>query len=466
MENTELTEEELEEMARLKLEEEHKNKPRNYLYYRIGGVRSMAGGKRIFPKWNSKFSKIVKMALTKTEKVSVSLDHVDAIEWPEKAVVEFEAVKSSVLEKAEFIEIPLRRTGNLNTPAIVQVETADGSAKVSDDDYEPLHKIVVFRANEVERKIRVKIIDDDQYEGDEIFFVKLHIDDAYSLYRVIHKENIDTSEIEDFLGFDCKSLTTDEFCEQVSEKVDFSLIALGDQKIHEVTIEDDDNPGTFAFKRHCEIVTENTLAKIPVIRSEGSDGLIIINWNAKGGNATPDKDFYPTSGSIEFKHGEIEKNIEITIVNDDDKEDENFQIFLDEENAGPGVKFGKITSTWITIVSDDDMRGIVSKLLNNVKHDLLDIQLEKTTWREQFVSAFSVTFYSLLFKYFDYIISSLSIGDRRRCIRGDCIGLYYAFLIFSLESFIRFRTSSILFRWMASFFRSPLYDSNCNSYSW
>ena len=52
------------------------------------------------------------------------------------------------------------------------METIDGSAK-EQEDYEPLNEILTFEPNEDEKEIGVKIVDDNQWEPDEEFFVKL-----------------------------------------------------------------------------------------------------------------------------------------------------------------------------------------------------------------------------------------------------------------------------------------------------
>ena len=54
----------------------------------------------------------------------------------------------------------------------IRVETIDGSAK-EQEDYEPLNEILTFEPNEGEKEIGVKIVDDNQWEPDEEFFVKL-----------------------------------------------------------------------------------------------------------------------------------------------------------------------------------------------------------------------------------------------------------------------------------------------------
>lgn len=58
------------------------------------------------------------------------------------------------------------------------------------------------------------------------------------------------------------------------------------------------------------------IARIPLKRSNGADGDLKVNWKTTDHTAVGGKDYDETEGEIVFKHGEVEKDIEITI-NDD-----------------------------------------------------------------------------------------------------------------------------------------------------
>ena len=53
-----------------------------------------------------------------------------------------------------------------------------------------------------------------------------------------------------------------------------------------------------------------------MVRQDGADGELKVKWRTKDISAVGGRDFENTCGEIEFKHGEVEKNIEI-IINDD-----------------------------------------------------------------------------------------------------------------------------------------------------
>ena len=55
------------------------------------------------------------------------------------------------------------------------VETIDGTAEAG-DDYKPVKQLVVFKPKETVQDIFIEIVDDDVWEPDEFFYVKLYHD--------------------------------------------------------------------------------------------------------------------------------------------------------------------------------------------------------------------------------------------------------------------------------------------------
>ena len=64
------------------------------------------------------------------------------------------------------------------------------------------------------------------------------------------------------------------------------------------------------YKESCGI------AKVPVVRRNGADGVLKCRWKTKDITAIGGKDFENTEGEISFAHGECEKDIEIIIKDD------------------------------------------------------------------------------------------------------------------------------------------------------
>ena len=57
----------------------------------------------------------------------------------------------------------------------VRLETIDGTAEAV-KDYIPVRQTVAFGPNEVLQHVDIAIVDDNEWEPDEVFFVKLSLD--------------------------------------------------------------------------------------------------------------------------------------------------------------------------------------------------------------------------------------------------------------------------------------------------
>ena len=66
-----------------------------------------------------------------------------------------------------------------------RVETINGTA-LAGEDYKPFNQVLKFEKNETLKSIFIEIVDDFEWEPDEFFFVKLHLepDDNASLGNI------------------------------------------------------------------------------------------------------------------------------------------------------------------------------------------------------------------------------------------------------------------------------------------
>ncbi|OQR79522.1 sodium/calcium exchanger 1-like, partial [Tropilaelaps mercedesae] len=202
--------------------------------------------------------------------------------------IEFNASQVAVLEKSKKATVLLRRRGNTQAEAAVRVETIDAHLIVSalpfqvillaqvqleiltvksgyvtgcrvvetsgtataHDDYRPLRQVVKFASGEVVKAITVEIVDDQQWEPDESFFVRLSIPLAQKSVR------------------------------------------LGRKSVMEVVIINDDEPGQFQFLRRGVLVKESVgVASLTVIRQKGCDGVAHVHWRTKNQTAVHGKDY-------------------------------------------------------------------------------------------------------------------------------------------------------------------------------
>lgn len=323
-------------------------KSHNRNWYRINAVRNMAGSRKLTPMVLDTFKELYDdLKLNPEERDALRIRRSkDHSEGGTKPVIEFTATAVAVLESEKKVRIGLRRTGKLNCPAQVRVETVAGTATAG-TDYKPINEIIHFKENEMLQQIYIEIIDDFEWEPDEFFFVQLVL------------------------------LTETE-------------VSLGKNHIMQVTIINDDEPGILEFTKPSIVITESARkARIPVKRSNGADGHVSVKWKTKDMTAHHGVDYDGGEGELKFENGETMKNIEIYIHDTKLSErDESFQVELME--AGGGAEIGKIKKTIVTIVNDEEFNGLVDRIVNMTKVNLDALQLDTVSWGQQFENAFNV----------------------------------------------------------------------------
>ena len=104
------------------------------------------------------------------------------------------------------------RLGKISDEISVKIDTIDGSANEG-EDYVGIHGIFTFAPGQTEIEITVEIVDDDDWEPDEEFFLKMALDPA---------------------------------CE--------SKVKIGMRHIMTIMILNDDEPGTFGFDKRGHFV--------------------------------------------------------------------------------------------------------------------------------------------------------------------------------------------------------------------
>jgi len=102
--------------------------------------------------------------------------------------------------------------------------------------------------------------------------------------------------------------------------------------------------------------------KVTVLRSGVSEKSCSVQFDTSDGDASSTDDYVSTAGTLEFKAGETEKTIEITIIDDNEwAPDKHFYVRLYgakvTDDSGMEVVVGTAT-TQVTILNDDDPGSI------------------------------------------------------------------------------------------------------------
>lgn len=342
------------ERAKLVAHKILKSEKKSLAHYRINGVRVLSGSRKNEIELSDKLEKISRLSENEDAVIPFGEDlHIrgvvqDLSENGTKSVIEFAASSYAVLENEQICRIMIERYGRLDQEVTFRVETIDGTAE-SGEDYNKIDEVVTMVKNQHLFPLDVTIIDDNQWEPDETFFVKL------SLYGNSQPN-----------------------------------VKIGHKAITMVTIIDDDEPGEIEFSQPVYVVKESVgTFEVQVDRKNGADGQVSVAFKTTEINAIANKDFMAKSGILEFKHGEITKTIPITILDDQSAEkDESFSIELFDPKGG--VKMGRVAKTVVTIINDDDLKNIASKMANMVNADLNAISVVKKTWGDQFLEAMNV----------------------------------------------------------------------------
>ena len=277
------------------------------------------------------------------------------------------------------VALAVERIGCLNREICVDFTTEDETATAGEDygetgNTDPVTGTLTFGTDVTEQMVTIPIIDDNQWEPDETFRIKL------SNPRLSHTSTAGKS------GGDpeCTLRKGREECV--------------------VTIIDDDEPGSLGFFDKREyVISENcgTVA-IDVFRSDGADGEIGCDYEtiAKSSGGVVDDplsstaqegiDYKRTSGTLLFKHQEMVQTIEIEIYNTN-RYDKNvtFQVVLTNPTGGAKIyKKGGSHVASVQISNDGELAHTVNSVSQIMQKRMAAFKTSTSTWGEQFVEAF------------------------------------------------------------------------------
>lgn len=232
--------------------------PKSRAFYRIQATRKMMGSGNIM-------RKISERAQSDLSEVKAELQRVDVIDTTDDGhacKVYFEPGHYTVMESCGDFEVRVVRRGDLSSLVTVDFETEDGSAEAG-SDYIGKKGTLTYPPGVDEQRFRLEVIDDDVFEQDEHFYVRLS---------------------------------------NVSDNA-----TLATPKVATVMILDDDHGGIFAFgsKDH-DLVESVGTYEIKVQRYSGARGKVIMPYWTEDGTAKAGKDYEPMRGELVFENNEIE----------------------------------------------------------------------------------------------------------------------------------------------------------------
>ncbi|XP_031171840.1 sodium/calcium exchanger 1b isoform X1 [Sander lucioperca] len=360
-------------------------------FYRCQATRLMTGAGNILKKHAADQAR---------KAVSMQEVRADAGDNDPISKIFFEPCSYQCLENCGTVAVNvMRRGGDLGKTISVDYRTEDGTANAG-SDYEFTEGVVIFKAGETMKEIRVGIIDDDIFEEDENFLIHL------SNVKVLTSEGEEPEEGES------------------ANHVD-SIACLGLPATATVTIFDDDHAGIFTFEEPVFHVSESVgTMEVKVLRTSGARGVVMLPFKTVEGTARGGgEDFEDVHGILEFQNDEILKTITIRIL---DREEYNkqssFYILLEtpqwrrsgkerteeqlkeereEEEALTGKDeeeqriadmgrpmLGDHVKLEIIIEESYEFKNTVDKLIKKTNLALL---VGTNSWRDQFIEAITVS---------------------------------------------------------------------------
>uniref|UniRef100_A0AAQ6A758 Calx-beta domain-containing protein n=1 Tax=Amphiprion ocellaris TaxID=80972 RepID=A0AAQ6A758_AMPOC len=271
----------------------HQQKSR--AFYRIQATRMMIGAGNVLKKHAADHAR--RTAVTDEE----------APEDDDLAVcsrISFESAHSQCMENCGVLTLAVVCQGGLGENTFyVDYRTEDGSANAG-SDYEYSEGTLVFKPGETRREIKVGIIDDDIFEEDEHFFVRLlnlRVGDAEGMFE------------------------SDEVGATPKARLMEPLVAT-------VTILDDDHAGIFTFSERMVRVSESVgTMEVTVVRNSGARGTVTLPYHTESGTAKAGDDYEDASGELEFTNDQTTQTLQIRIIDDEEYEKhENFFVVLEE----------------------------------------------------------------------------------------------------------------------------------------
>lgn len=240
-------------------------------FYRVQATRKMLGGSDVMRRYKGVHPSEMDPA---TPPASPPATH---------ARVFFKPSHYTVPESIGEFEVCVVREGDLVPVVLVDYRTEDGSAHAG-CDYVGANGTLRFGEGETIKKFSITVIDDDEFEEDEHFYIRL------SNLRLGASDD-DGSDIRNNLG---------------GSRV-HAMPELVSPSTATVMILDDDHCGVFGFvDKQVEVVESAGTHELRVKRFSGSRGRILLPYRTEDGSARAGKEYEAVSGELIFENNETE----------------------------------------------------------------------------------------------------------------------------------------------------------------
>lgn len=354
-------------------EELMSKQPKSRMQYRINAMRGLSGARRVIPGMGGTSvepGNFFQKGLDSKDAPAATASHgseskeemetTGAVDGPSPetlaslgaghSVFNFSTTSYSIFENEAKIEVPVIRSGDTSKPASVKFETSNGTAEAGKDYIYTCGKLD-FVAGETRKDVVVPIIDDNEWEPDENFYIRLTAPG----------------------GDD---------------------VSLGHINVADVTIINDDKPGDFGFERTTYSVKETDgHVEMKIVRTQGCDGTVRVKFKTYEGTAKAGISFEATEETFVFDHSEMQKFVKVPIINED-KYDKQETFSVEIEIVGypdNGTGYSACKNATVTISNDEDFTAIVDALAESMDESIEQMSIGSKTWKQNFKEAMNCT---------------------------------------------------------------------------
>ncbi|XP_022210627.2 sodium/calcium exchanger 3 isoform X3 [Drosophila obscura] len=336
-------------------------------FYRVQATRKMVGSGNLM-------RKIQERAHSDLTEVKASLQQSDEDDPDDQPTrIYFEPGHYTVMENCGEFEVRIVRRGDIHSYSTVEYETQDGTA-IAGTDFIGKKGVLSFPPGVDEQRFKIEIIDDDIFEEDECFYIRLF---------------------------------------NPSENVLLSV-----PQIATVMILDDDHAGIFAFTDSFVETSESVgLYEISVMRYSGARGTVIVPYWTEDETAVGGKDFEAVRGELIFENNETEQKFSVLILEESSYEkDVSFKVHIGMPRLAPDDELlakiqeveskdtkdlteldrilllskprnGELTTAHVRIRESKEFKATVDKLVAKANTSAV---LGTSSWKEQFKDALTV----------------------------------------------------------------------------
>jgi len=362
-----------------------RKKKKSRLEYRIQATRKMTGGKSIMPSAKRRQSAAPEPAPTDGKADTPPEENGNAANpLTNKVVVGFETSSVKAMEDCGNLAIKVTRTGIIDKDVTVAYSTCDGTAKAQTEThmagrYLPLYgQILVFKAGDTEKEITVTIIDDNEWQADEHFFVSLtpsspETEMGLSTHQVVILNDDDPGKF----SFTDSSQACLEGEEKITLKIDRSDGVSGQALVYVKLVP------LSEIEEHPKFGADVQLGETAVVGTHYKQ--------LSSGCAGPDSLWNDEDQELEVVFKNEQQEIELTIDLIPNRLTSNVTFVAEITHIEPaGAKMGTHKTCAIIKSDDKNYHRLMENIQEMMEKELAKYTVETETWGEQFVAAMTI----------------------------------------------------------------------------